>query len=95
MATREQRTGPRGGKTTVSKRGLIRKTFWIHEGENEALRRAAFEERKTETEISEAIQASCIALADTRSAGLLISSLVGQQGATPGKSENDDEAWAL
>ena len=51
MATEEQRTGPRGGKTTVSKRGLIRKTIWIHEDENEALRRAAFEERKTETEI--------------------------------------------
>ena len=51
MATEAQRTGPRGGKTTVSKGGLIRKTFWIHEDENEALRRAAFEERTTETEI--------------------------------------------
>jgi len=51
VTTKDQPTGPRGGKTTVSKRGLIRKTFWIHEDENEALRRAAFEERKTETEI--------------------------------------------
>ena len=44
--------GPRGGKTTVStKSGLIRKTLWIHWDENEALRRAAFEQNTTETDI--------------------------------------------
>ncbi len=51
MASEPKAEGPRGGKTTVSKRGLIRKTLWIHRDENEALRKAAFEERKTETEI--------------------------------------------
>lgn len=51
MARKTPSEGPRGGKTTVSKRGLIRKTFWIHQDENEALRKAAFERRTTETEI--------------------------------------------
>ncbi|MEO1082757.1 MAG: hypothetical protein AAFY88_00800 [Acidobacteriota bacterium] len=44
--------GPRGGKTTVSKDGnLVRKTFWLHPDEEEALRRAAFEERRSEAAI--------------------------------------------
>lgn len=30
---------------------MIRKTFWIHRDEEEALRRAAFEERTTEAAI--------------------------------------------
>ena len=51
MAKRPPKTGPRGGKTTISKRGLIRKTFWIHHDENEALRKAAFDRRTTQTEI--------------------------------------------
>lgn len=47
-----KRQGPRGGKTTVSKSGnLIRKTFWIHPDEEEALRREAFEERRSEADI--------------------------------------------
>ncbi len=43
--------GPRGGKTTVSKKGRLRKTFWLDEAENEALRREAFDTRRSETEI--------------------------------------------
>lgn len=45
-------TGPRGGTTTVSKSGkLIRKTLWLHPDEAEALRRAAFEEHRSEAAI--------------------------------------------
>ena len=36
--------GPRGGKTTVYKSGLLRKTCYFYEEEWEALRRAAFEQ---------------------------------------------------
>jgi hypothetical protein len=47
----KKRTGPRGGETTVSKTGMIRKNVWLHPDEAEALRRRAFEERRTEAEI--------------------------------------------
>lgn len=30
---------------------MVRKTLWLHEDEAEALRRAAFEERRAETDI--------------------------------------------
>lgn len=44
--------GPRGGRTAVSKSGnLVRKTFWIHPDEAEALRQAAFEARRSEAEL--------------------------------------------
>ena len=44
-------SGPRGGTTTVSPGGLIRKAFWMHPDEVEALRRTAYEQRRTEAEI--------------------------------------------
>ena len=47
----KERTGPRGGKTTVTDSGLVRKTIWLHEDEAEELRKRAFEERKGESEI--------------------------------------------
>ncbi|MEM7049781.1 MAG: hypothetical protein AAF604_08980 [Acidobacteriota bacterium] len=50
-SSKERRTGPRGGTTTVTKSGMIRKNLWISDEENEALRRKAFEERLSETEI--------------------------------------------
>ena len=43
--------GPRGGKTTVSPGGLIRKAFYMHPDEVEALRRLSYEERRSEAEI--------------------------------------------
>lgn len=46
-----RRTGPRGGTTTVTKSGMIRKNLWISDEENEALRQKAFDERLSETEI--------------------------------------------
>ncbi len=44
-------TGPRGGETTVSKSGMVRKTLWVHGDEAEALRQRAFKERRAESEI--------------------------------------------
>lgn len=43
--------GPRGGKTTVTKSGLIRAVVYLHPDEREALRRAAFEEDRPASEI--------------------------------------------
>lgn len=43
--------GIRGGTTTRTETGMYRKNFWISEEMCEALRRKAFEERRTETDI--------------------------------------------
>jgi hypothetical protein len=43
--------GPRGGETTVTKSGMIRKTIWLHGDEAEALRDRAYRERRSESEI--------------------------------------------
>lgn len=48
---KKPRTGPRGGTTTVTSSGMVRKNLWISHHENEALRLRAFEERKSETQI--------------------------------------------
>lgn len=47
----KRRVGPRGGETTISKTGMIRKCIWLHEDEAEALRYKAFRERRTESDI--------------------------------------------
>lgn len=44
-------TGPRGGVTTVTSAGMIRKNLWISHEENELLRRVAFDQRRTETDV--------------------------------------------
>lgn len=38
----KQPQGPRGGVTTVTKSGMVRKTLWLHEDEAEALRERAY-----------------------------------------------------
>jgi hypothetical protein len=43
--------GPRGGTTTLTKSGLVRKNFWLPSDEAEALRLKAFKERRTEADI--------------------------------------------
>lgn len=43
--------GPRGGTTTLTKSGLVRKNFWLPTDEAEALRYKAFKERRTEADI--------------------------------------------
>lgn len=43
--------GPRGGKTTVTSTGMVRKTIWLNGDEAEALRERAFRERRAEAEI--------------------------------------------
>jgi hypothetical protein len=44
-------TGPRGGKTTMTGSGLVRKTVWLHVDEADELRRRAYEDRRSESEI--------------------------------------------
>jgi hypothetical protein len=53
MATKKRQpaTGPRGGETTVSKSGMVRKTLWLHGDEADALREKAYQERRAESEI--------------------------------------------
>lgn len=43
--------GPRGGTTTVTKSGLVKKNLWLHRDDAEALRQKAYAEGKTEAEI--------------------------------------------
>ena len=47
----EKKRGPRGGETTVNKRGMVRKAVWLHADEAKALRERAFREERTEAEI--------------------------------------------
>jgi hypothetical protein len=50
--------GPRGGETTVTKSGMIRKTIWLHGDEAEELRDRAYRDRRTESElVREALRA--------------------------------------
>lgn len=46
-----QRRGPKGGKTTTTTGGLVHKKVLIREDQSEALRRASFNERRSESEI--------------------------------------------
>jgi len=49
--------GPRGGTTTISDSGMVKKNFWLPRPLAEALRRAAFETRRSEAEmIREALE---------------------------------------
>ena len=43
--------GPRGGTTTISESGMVRKNLWISWEENEALRSKAFADRRSETSV--------------------------------------------
>jgi hypothetical protein len=43
--------GPRGGTTTVTRSGMVKKNLWIPREEAEALRHKAFAERRSEAEI--------------------------------------------
>lgn len=51
MPKTNRQTGPRGGKHTVTRTGLVRKTFNLHSDEWAALRRKAFEEERSASEI--------------------------------------------
>lgn len=62
--TEKPQTGPRGGETTVSKSGMIRKTFWLHGDEAETLRLKAFHERCAESEIVRAALRLYLGIAD-------------------------------
>lgn len=43
--------GPRGGTTTVSAAGMVRKNLWINFAEDDALRQVAFDQRRSQTEV--------------------------------------------
>ena len=47
----QEPVGPRGGTTTVTKTGMVKKNFWVPEEDAEALRVEAFEERRSEAAI--------------------------------------------
>lgn len=47
----QQRRGPKGGKTTTTTGGLVHKKVLIRQDQAEALRRASFDERRSESEI--------------------------------------------
>lgn len=51
MSKKKPMRGPRGGRYTVTKTGLVRKTFNLHRDEWQALRRRAFEEERPASEI--------------------------------------------
>lgn len=51
MKSEEQPVGPRGGTTTVTKSGMVKKNLWIPQDEAEALREKAFVERRSEADI--------------------------------------------
>lgn len=44
-------TGPRGGTTTVTESGMVKKNLWVPGEMAERLRRAAYEERVSEAHI--------------------------------------------
>lgn len=43
--------GPRGGRTTITAGGLVKKNLWMPRKMADQLRRRAYEERRTEAEI--------------------------------------------
>ena len=51
MPKKTNSSGPRGGKTTVSASGMVRKTLWLHGDEAEALREKAYRDRRAESDI--------------------------------------------
>lgn len=46
-----RRQGPRGGRTTVTTTGMVKKNLWLPEPMAEELRRRAFDERRAEAAI--------------------------------------------
>jgi hypothetical protein len=51
MTTEKRNMGPRGGKTTVTARGLVRTVVYLHPDERKALKLAAVEREVAASEI--------------------------------------------
>jgi hypothetical protein len=51
MPTEKRKMGPRGGKTTVTARGLVRTVVYLHPDERKALKLAAVEREVAASEI--------------------------------------------
>lgn len=56
----QERIGPRGGTTTLTKSGMVRKNFWLPVDEAEELRLKAFQERRSEADIIRAALATVL-----------------------------------
>lgn len=50
MSKKQGPRGPRGGTTTRTG-GMVKKSLWLHKDEAEALRKAAFDEYRSEASI--------------------------------------------
>jgi len=61
---RPPKVGPRGGQSTISRTGLIRKAVYLHPDEAEALRKRAFEERRPASEIIRQLLREYLGIAD-------------------------------
>lgn len=46
-----QRRGPRGGTTTITQRGWVKKNLWLPPGLSEQLREESFKQRTSEAEL--------------------------------------------
>jgi len=49
--TKRPQTGPRGGTTTVTRSGMVKKNLWVPEEQAEVLRIKAFDERRSEADV--------------------------------------------
>ena len=49
--TRPAKTGPRGGTTTITESGMVKKNLWVPAEVAEVLRQRAFDERRSEADI--------------------------------------------
>ncbi len=59
-------TGPKGGVTTVSPSGMIRKSILLKPDEDEALRKMSFDQRRSEAAIIREALRSLLKLPDNR-----------------------------
>jgi len=51
QARKPAKTGPRGGTTTITESGMVKKNLWIPAEVAEELRQRAFDERRSEADI--------------------------------------------
>ena len=49
--SQRRKTGPRGGTTTVTESGMVKKNLWVPAEIAEVLRQRAFDERRSEADI--------------------------------------------
>lgn len=65
MPTKKEMTGPRGGKTTFTPGGLLKKTIYLEPDEWEALREKSFREQRPISELIRALIRNGLGLTDS------------------------------